>query len=122
MKKIYLVPFFVMVITSYSAQAQTSSILLKDTFTVYGNCEMCKKNIETSVQSLPGVAAVFWNLKNQLLTIAYDSSKVGIDTLHTTISLKGYKTSLLPANVKGYQALPFCCKVTNATKPPKALK
>lgn len=115
MKKILLVAFII--IATFQTQAQKSKITSQ--FIVKGNCEMCEVRIEKAANSLKGVAKADWDLKSKVITVKFDSVKTNLDQIHKAISDMGYQTETLAANKNGYDALPFCCKVSGACEAPK---
>lgn len=98
-------------------QAQKSKTVSE--FKVEGNCEMCKTRIEKAAKSVKGVLKANWNIKSKTLKVTFNSSVASLDEIHQSISNMGYKTEKLAASKKGYDVLPFCCKVTGACKDPE---
>ena len=63
-----LVPFFTF--------SQSNDKNTKETFSVEGNCSMCKKRIEKAALSLEGVKYAKWNKKSGDFSIIYNNEKV----------------------------------------------
>jgi copper chaperone CopZ len=78
-------------------------------FKVFGNCDMCKKRIESSIKEQKGVASVEWNVDNKMVKVQYDST-VAVDDLHKKIAAAGHDTELMTANEDAYKALHVCCQ------------
>lgn len=96
--------------TGYSQTKATTS------FKVYGNCEMCKKNIEAALDQ-KGVKKAVWNQETKMLEVKYDSAKVSIEQLHKYIQKAGYSTDRVKADEKAYKELSPCCQYKEGTKP-----
>lgn len=101
---------FAISIVSLSAIAQNQSTLKTDTLGVEGVCGMCKKRIESAAKSNEGVVAAAWDLEKQLLTVVYDSVKVSLEQIQTSISEAGHNTTGLDRNSDRYKELPYCCR------------
>lgn len=83
------------------------------TFKVYGNCEMCKKRIETSLKK-PSVKSAIWNVDTKIITVVYDPKSITVDDLHKSIASVGYDTEKVKASDKTYSKLPECCQYERA--------
>jgi hypothetical protein len=79
------------------------------TFSVSGNCGMCKKNIEAAAIK-QGAASANWEKSSQSLTVSFDQSAVNEASLKQAIADAGYDNDGLKANENAYAALPDCCK------------
>ncbi|HSZ72772.1 MAG TPA: cation transporter [Cytophagaceae bacterium] len=87
---------------------------LKDeSFYVRGNCDMCKDRLESGVKSMPGVAQVKYNVNEEVLHVAYDSTKTDRTTIEKECAQLGHGTKAYPMNEKNHEALPECCKVSH---------
>lgn len=63
----------------------------KVTLNVQGmSCGHCVKAVESSVGELAGVETVKVNLEQAQVEVAYDDSKVTLDTIKETIDDQGY--------------------------------
>src|SRR5688572_257178 len=85
--------------------------LNKDTtvvFKVSGECEMCKKRIETAAQG-KGVSAAKWNISTKNLSLTYNPTKTRLQKVHDRIADVGHDTELKKAATSVYNALPECC-------------
>lgn len=79
-------------------------------FTVKGNCEMCKERIENSLD-VKGVFEAYYDLENQTIYIKYNSSLFNDPIrLHNMIANMGHDTELVNADDVVYANLPDCCK------------
>lgn len=81
-----------------------------ETFTVYGNCGMCKKTIETSLDGVDGIATAEWDMSNDKMTVTYDPKTISIEKIHTKIAAVGYDTEVERAPDAVYEKLHSCCQ------------
>lgn len=80
-----------------------------ETVDVYGNCGMCKKNIETAA-SQKKVSAAVWNKDNKTAVITYDSTKTTTDAVLKKVALAGYDNQSYLAPESAYSKLDGCCQ------------
>ncbi len=79
-------------------------------FTVQGNCEMCKKRIENSLD-VKGVFEAYYDLENKTVYVKYNSNLYTDPIrLHNMIANVGHDTELVKADDVVYANLPDCCK------------
>ncbi len=109
--------YALIVFTAASSLAQGEKIISE--FKVEGNCEMCEVRIEKAANSVKGVKKADWDLKSNIISVKFDSTITNLNEIQKAISEMGYKTEKFAAKKKGYDALPFCCKVNGACEPPK---
>ncbi|MFL5788777.1 MAG: heavy-metal-associated domain-containing protein [Flavisolibacter sp.] len=76
---------------------------------VYGNCAICKKNIETASNSA-GATSANWNKKTKWLTVTYDPAKVSNEQIQKKIAAVGYDTENFRGDDKAYNELDACCQ------------
>ena len=81
-----------------------------DTITVYGNCSMCKKRIEASINHEKGVLSANWSETTQLLTLRYDEKQISLDAIQQRIAAVGHDTEKYRADNGVYKKLHKCCK------------
>ena len=96
----------------------TLTVLAKNvttSFTVQGECDMCKDKIEKALD-IEGISFAEWDVKSKKLTVRYNDSKITEDQIHTIISELGYSTSKKVANKTSQNKLDDCCKPKEATK------
>ena len=105
MKKLLLLSLFVISI-SVNGQNQKNK---KSNFEVVGNCEICKKRIEKAALSLKGVKMATWDIPSNILSVTYNSNKILLDQIQTTIANVGHDTPLFRAPDDVYNELPMCC-------------
>ena len=105
MKKLLVLSLFVISI-SVNGQNQKNK---KSNFEVVGNCEICKKRIEKAALSLKGVKMATWDIPSNILSVTYNSNKILLDQIQTTIANVGHDTPLFRAPDDVYNELPMCC-------------
>lgn len=87
-----------------------SSVMVTRTFTVYGNCNTCKKNIERPFKSMDGVESARWDKKTKQFTITFDTTKLTERRIKELIAEQGYDTDDVKASDEAYNRLPKCCR------------
>ena len=105
MKKLLLLSLFVISI-SVNGQNQKNK---KSNFEVVGNCEICKKRIEKAALSLKGVKMATWDIPSNILSVTYNSNKILLDQIQSTIANVGHDTPIFRAPDDVYNELPMCC-------------
>ena len=108
---IVLGAFFLFSLTSCEAQIKNAKT---ETLKVSGNCGMCKKRIETAVNSKDKVAAT-WDADTQLLSVTYDSKATNRKEILTKVAAVGHDNELEKAPDAVYNKLHGCCKYERAT-------
>lgn len=97
---------FLFCTTLYSQTISNSKI---ETFKVWGNCGMCKKNIEKAVKESGSIEAV-WNKSTKIITVTFDSTITTTAIIHKKIADAGYDTSETTADEEAYSNLHKCCR------------
>ena len=111
MKSKYLI-FSLILVFGISACGLLQNKTTKETisFTVQGNCEMCKKRIENALD-VKGVYEANYDIDNKTIYIKYNSSLYQDPIrLHNMIANVGHDTELVKADDVVYANLPDCCK------------
>lgn len=85
------------------------STVKKETIKVWGNCSMCKKNIEKAAKSA-GAGSASWNEDSKQLKLSYNTSKTSGDKIQQAIADAGYDTQDKTANEEAYNNLHACCQ------------
>jgi len=111
--KIFHIALFLVLISLNSiAQTQDNgnakASVKTETFKVWGKCEMCKARIEKTVLA-EGATNASWNMKSQILTVTFDSSKTSKDELCKKLASVGHDTEKYKAPDDVYAKLPSCC-------------
>lgn len=103
------------IFTLSNSSAQKSSLLnKKDEIKVWGNCETCKKRIESSAISA-GATTANWSNQSHILTLSYNGGKTSSNKIQQAIAAAGYDTQDLKADDEAYGKLPSCCKYDRVT-------
>lgn len=84
------------------------------TFTVSGNCEMCKSRIESALKKNTGVQSATWDVKTKMVTVVYNPHAISVNQLHQLVVDAGHDTDKVKASDASYKALPGCCKYKRA--------
>lgn len=90
--------------------ATKSSPMVTTTFTVYGNCDKCKKNIESPFKEMKGVEKATWDKKTKQFTITYDPTVLTEKRIKEIIAEQGYDSDDVKASDEAYAKLPKCCR------------
>lgn len=80
------------------------------TFTVLGNCEMCKKRIETAASKVKGVEAAEWDAGRQVVVLTYNTTIAKPEDVGAAIAKAGYDNQYASGDDSAYKKLPKCCK------------
>ena len=108
MKSLKKIMVAVVVLLSISVNAQIKN-KKTETVKISGNCEMCKKNIETA-GNLKKVAVVEWNVNSKMAKLTYDSTKTNSDEILSRIAKAGYDNDKFSATDEQYKKLHTCCQ------------
>ena len=79
-------------------------------FKVYGNCGMCEKRIEGSLNGKDGIGEADWDQNTKMITVTYDSAKMDENKIKAKIAGVGYDTETHRAKESVYSELPGCCQ------------
>lgn len=112
MKKLFLLLLLGLQVNSYGQQNPEEDSVIS--FTVQGNCAMCKKRIEETAKA-PGVFAAVWNADTKLITIRYQPARISAGQLQKRIAAAGHDTEKEKAPDKVYSQLPDCCLYRDKT-------
>jgi len=81
----------------------------KASFTVAGNCGMCKKRIEKASSGLEGVVEAVWSTETKKIVVKYNADKVSVSDIKKKIAAVGHDTDEFKASNEVYDKLPGCC-------------
>lgn len=79
------------------------------TFKVWGNCDMCKETIESSLK-VNGIAKASWNTDTKQMEVSYDSTQISLDSIQKNIASVGYDNDIYKGDDEAYSNLHECCK------------
>ena len=100
-----------LILTSCGEDTQNSdSELSQAKFKVYGNCEMCEKTIEGSLNGHDGIGKADWDKETKMISVTYDPSLINEDKIKEQIAGVGYDTDSHRAKDEVYNSLPGCCQ------------
>jgi len=102
MKKLFIA---ILMCSALQLAAQNDSTV---TFTVFGNCEMCKERIETASQG-KGVITATWDIDSKIMTLNYNPAQTSPEKVQQRIADSGHDTELKKAKDYVYKDLPECC-------------
>ena len=108
-KHIKILNLFIVMILSAATLWAGGGQIKKESFKVSGECEMCKKRIESSVK-VDGVEAAVWNPDTKIMKVKYNADKITIEKIHQLIAAAGYDTDTDKGNESAYNGLPKCCQ------------
>ncbi|MCO4291494.1 cation transporter [Solitalea sp. MAHUQ-68] len=80
-----------------------------ESFKVWGNCSMCKNNIEGATKKVKGVTSADWDEQSKQLKVSYvaPANKVAIQK---AIAAAGYDTEGEKTTIEAYSNLHSCCQ------------
>ncbi|MDQ3110057.1 MAG: cation transporter [Bacteroidota bacterium] len=103
-----------------NAQTSTSSGTSKNAvikIKTSGECEMCKKSLESAVGKMSGVKKAELDIDTKILTVEYNPKKTSPDKIRKVISGIGYDADDVKANNREQRSLPGCCKPNGDSMP-----
>lgn len=92
------------------AELEIVSDSTTESFKVYGNCGMCKRTIEGSLNDQEGIYSSNWNKETKIMEVNYNSSLISLDEIKKKITAVGYDTEEQKATEETYKGLPGCCQ------------
>ncbi len=92
---------------SPTTSAKISSF--EDFMKVKGNCDLCKKRIETAAVLVPGVQNAEWDKKTKNLKVTYTDVPKRKDVQEAVLKT-GHDFEIAQATDEAYNELPECCK------------
>lgn len=79
-------------------------------FSVSGNCDKCKKNIEHIALELCGVKTAEWNVDTKKLTVTFDLGLIQLHKIQKRLAKHGYDNEEFKASKRAYDSLDKCCQ------------
>lgn len=95
---------------------ESNETMAKVEFKVYGNCGMCEKTIEGSLNGQDGIGKADWNKDSKMIVVTYDAQKMDEDKIKEKIAGVGYDTDTHRAKKSTYSSLPGCCQYERPEK------
>ncbi len=109
MKFVKLIFFCFFLCSNIILLAKNNKNTITETIAVKGNCGMCKKTIEKTLD-VKGIKKATWNVYKKLLTVTYIPSKINTDAIQKLLAEVGYDTEKYKATDEAYNKLHTCCK------------
>jgi copper chaperone CopZ len=103
----YLV-FFTLIFIGLQLSAQSGEV--KESFKVWGNCDMCKATIEKAAKSIEGVSTAKWSSSSKKMLVKFDAEKTNLVEIQTAIAASGYDVEGMKASDEAYNKLHNCCQ------------
>ncbi len=97
--------FSTITLSSYAQKAAVT----KETIKVWGNCGMCKTNIEKAAKK-GGATTAVWNEESKELKVSYAAAKTSSQKIQDAIAKAGYDTQDATGDDAAYNKLHACCK------------
>ena len=85
------------------------------TFTVYGNCGMCKRTIEGALDGNKAIKSANWDGDTDQLTVTFNPHLLSLDDIKQKIADVGYDSDTHRAKDEVYNSLPGCCQYERPT-------
>lgn len=117
MKTFHKIIVALVLILSVTVSAQSTNKVTK-TVKIYGNCGMCKKNIETA-GGQKNVAKVQWDTETKMATLVFNPAKTNQEEILKRIAAAGYDSDSHKAPDAAYDSLHGCCQYDRVVKKQK---
>jgi hypothetical protein len=111
----HLVVVLAITVLGVSAGVAQDSKVAEATFKASGNCGQCKTRIEKALR-IKEVKFATWDRTSKLVTVAYISSAISLDSLQHRVAAVGHDTEKYTAPAEVYSALPECCRYRQSDK------
>lgn len=116
MTRLFFLFFVAIVAFPKSSLTAKDNAIISAKYNVRGNCEQCKKRIETAAY-LKGVRYADWDVDSKILSLKYDSTKTSVSVILQSVAKSGHDADTFVAKDEDYNRLPKCCKYrTTSTK------
>lgn len=104
---------FLLIAASISVIGQRK---IETTFIVDGECNMCKKRIESALET-KGIIFSEWNVDSKELFVAFKPKKITIGEIHERINSVGHDTERSLASDSIYSTIHGCCRYRSTQSP-----
>jgi hypothetical protein len=108
MKQIQLSAILIVLLTLFTSCDAKIKNIKTATYTVDGNCGMCKKTIEKAAFA-KGLAKGVWDKDKKTILLTFDSVATNADAILKRIALVGYDNEKYRATDEDYNKRPECC-------------
>lgn len=95
------------------SKGKKSSATSKNTVSklmVKGNCDMCKKRIEATANTVKGISKASYSVEEQTLSFRMNTRKTSTEELEKALIAVGHDTENFKATDEAYNNLHECCK------------
>ncbi len=116
MKSLSKILMVIMLLLSFTISFAQIKNAKTETVKIYGNCDMCKVNIEKA-GNLKNISSVEWNKDTKMATLNYDAQKTNQEEILKRIALAGYDSEKFLAPDDAYNKLAGCCQYKRVLKP-----
>ena len=100
-----------LLVVSFSTKAQEKKNKnAKYGIEVNGNCDQCKKRIETAAFSVSGVKTASWDIETHQLNLILNEQKSTIQDVEKAVAKVGHDTDEFKAADDVYKNLHSCCQ------------
>lgn len=96
------------------SESMETAMNTEASFGVRGNCEMCKKTIETAALSVEGVVSADWSVEAKNIKVSFDAARTNLEAIHQAIAASGYDTDQVKGSEEAYKGNPGCCQYDRA--------
>jgi periplasmic mercuric ion binding protein len=110
-----IIILFALIISLSSFLAAQENTVKEAQVKVFGNCSTCKSRIEKALK-IKEVKSAKWDKQTKMLTVAYLSPAISLDSLQKRIAAVGHDTEKYSAADSVYAELPSCCLYRDSKK------
>lgn len=100
---------FVCIANFTIAQTKKTPVVKTEKIKVWGNCGMCKNNIEKAAKAA-GASYALWSEESKLLIVKFDAAKTTTANIEKKVASVGYDTENETAATEVYNKLHGCCQ------------
>lgn len=101
---------FFLSILFFSVALISKAQIVTQVYRVNGNCDICKKTIETACYAEKGIKKAKWNADSLALTVSFDTTKTNREKILQRVATAGYDTESSKAEESAYFKLHSCCQ------------
>ena len=101
---------FFLIVLFFSVSIISKAQIVTQVYRVNGNCDICKKTIETACYSEKGIKNAKWNADSLALTVSFDTTKTNREKILQRVAAAGYDTESTTAGDVAYFKLHSCCQ------------
>ena len=119
MKKIFLISIllFGYTIQGIAQDNASKKKIVKTSFWVNGNCEMCQARIQKEALKTKGVKMANWQIESKMLSVVYNQTKCSVNDIKQSVVDVGHDSKGYTATDEAYKNLHVCCKYDRRNKP-----